>query len=91
MEAVSTIGNRVSRKVVVAVAIVATFTLGGGSGYLVKTLSLPAAHFASQSSASQVGIESPRSGGPGSQIGDAAQPDQTTRVGGPGGQFVDAP
>ena len=36
-------------------------------------------------------VESPRSGGPGGQIGDAPQPDQTTRVGGPGGQFGDAP
>jgi hypothetical protein len=83
MEAVSTFRSGVSRKVVVAVAIVATFTLGGGSGYLVKTLSLPTAHPAPQSSASQVvdGPQSdltrvlpgerPRSGGPGGQIGDA--------------------
>ncbi len=33
-------------------------------------------------------VESPRSGGPGGQIGD---PDQTSRVGGPGGQIGDAP
>ncbi len=60
MEAVSTIRNGVSSKVVVAVAIVATFTLGGGSGYLVKTLSLPATHIAPQSSASQV-VDGPQS------------------------------
>jgi hypothetical protein len=36
-------------------------------------------------------VESPRIGGPGGQIGDAPQPDQTSRVGGPGGQFGDAP
>jgi hypothetical protein len=37
-----------------------------------------------------VSSESPRNGGPGGQIGDTAQPPQTTRSGGPGGQIGDA-
>jgi hypothetical protein len=32
-----------------------------------------------------------RNGGPGGQIGDSPQPDQTSRDGGPGGQIGDAP
>jgi hypothetical protein len=36
-------------------------------------------------------VASPRNGGPGGQIGDAPQPDQTSRDGGPSGQIGDAP
>lgn len=36
-------------------------------------------------------VESPRSGGPGGQIGDAPQQNQPPRVGGPGGQLGDVP
>jgi hypothetical protein len=60
MEAVSTIRSEASRKVVVAVAIVAIFMLGGGSGYLIKTLSLPAASSVQQGPPSQV-VDGPQS------------------------------
>jgi len=36
-------------------------------------------------------VVSPRNGGPGGQVGDSPQPDQTSRDGGPGGQIGDTP
>ena len=55
MGAVSTFrGPPASKKVAVLVSMLAAFTLGGGSGYLVKTMSLPAIDAMRQSVASQV-------------------------------------
>ena len=89
---------RISRAFASVVALLAVFALGGGSGYLVKALSLPAAQPVEQSAPSQLAETSapfldrnaerqpalfldrnaerqqqgqtPRSGGPGGQIGD---------------------
>ena len=55
MEALSALrGARISRALAIVVALLAVFALGGGSGYLVKALSLPGAQPVEQSAPSQL-------------------------------------
>jgi hypothetical protein len=78
-----------TRPIAWVVATLIALMVGLTSGYVLASSTLGRQTSAGARPVSS--LESPRNGGPGGQLGDAAQPAQASRGGGPGGQLGDAP
>ncbi len=71
------------------VAMLLALMLGLMVGYVLA--SIAPAHPTGVGQAPVITGDSPRNGGPGGQIGDSTEPNQTSRGGGPGGRIGDVP